>query len=158
MAAAGSIREMSSEMVDTHGNFDLFRLVSSVRIKTGICTKSHKIEYVPMHTIPVITGFAWNYRRTDRTSASISCEHCRSSRNNSHYAPRHIIYYCSFCKKPDYATEKCFHLSESHEAVLNKHQNFLYSNQKDIIISMVKEVVIIILQETITIIFQITIF
>ena len=25
--------------------------------------------------------------------ASISCEHCRSSRNNPHYAPRHIIYY-----------------------------------------------------------------
>ena len=26
--------------------------------------------------------------------ASISCEHCRSSRNNSHCAPRHVIYYC----------------------------------------------------------------
>ena len=24
---------------------------------------------------------------------SISCEHCRPSRNNPHYAPRHIIYY-----------------------------------------------------------------
>ena len=31
---AGSIREMSSEMGDNHGNFDLFRLDSSVRIKT----------------------------------------------------------------------------------------------------------------------------
>ena len=28
-------------------------------------------------------------------SASISCEHYRSSRNNPHYAPRHIIYYLS---------------------------------------------------------------
>ena len=33
---AGSIREMSSEMVDNHGNFNLFRLDSSVRIKTRI--------------------------------------------------------------------------------------------------------------------------
>ena len=33
---AGSIREMSSEMGDNHGNFDLFRLDSSVRIKTRI--------------------------------------------------------------------------------------------------------------------------
>ena len=29
----------------------------------------------------------------DYALASISCEHCRSSRNNPHYAPRHIIYY-----------------------------------------------------------------
>ena len=29
----------------------------------------------------------------DFVSASISCEHCRSSRNNPHYEPRHIIYY-----------------------------------------------------------------
>ena len=34
---AGSIREMSSEMGDNHGNFDLFRLDSSVRIKTRMC-------------------------------------------------------------------------------------------------------------------------
>ena len=68
-----------------------------------------------MHTIRVITRIAYNTRRTDRASASsrlclsyvsatpqlrldyalasISCEHCRSSRNNPHYAPRHIIYY-----------------------------------------------------------------
>ena len=56
-------------------------------------TKSHKIEYAPMHTIRVITRLAQNARRTDRVSASISCEHCLSSRNNPHYAPRHIIYY-----------------------------------------------------------------
>ena len=36
---AGSIREMSSEMGDNHGNFDLFRLDSSVRIKTRICAE-----------------------------------------------------------------------------------------------------------------------
>ena len=31
---AVSIREMSSKIGDNHGNFDLFRLDSSVRIKT----------------------------------------------------------------------------------------------------------------------------
>ena len=36
---AGSIREMSSEMGDNHVNFDLFRLYSSVRIKTRICAE-----------------------------------------------------------------------------------------------------------------------
>ena len=46
-----------------------------------------------MHTIWVITRLAKNARRTDRASVLISCEHCRSSRNNSHYAPRHVIYY-----------------------------------------------------------------
>ena len=55
---AGSIREMLSEMGDNRGSFDLFRLDSSVRIKTRICAKSHKIEYVPMHTIRVITRLA----------------------------------------------------------------------------------------------------
>ena len=34
---AGSMREMSSEMGDNRGNFDLFRLDSSVRIKTRKC-------------------------------------------------------------------------------------------------------------------------
>ena len=33
---AGSIREISSEMVNNHGNFDFFRLDSSVRIETRI--------------------------------------------------------------------------------------------------------------------------
>ena len=33
---ARSIREMSSEMDDNHGDFDLFRLDLSVRIKTRI--------------------------------------------------------------------------------------------------------------------------
>ena len=31
---AGSIREISNEMGDNHGNFDHFRLDSSLRIKT----------------------------------------------------------------------------------------------------------------------------
>ena len=30
----------------------------------------------------------------DYALASISCEHCRSSRNHPHCVPRHIIYYC----------------------------------------------------------------
>ena len=33
---ARSIREMSNEMGHNHGNFDLFRLDSSVRIKTRV--------------------------------------------------------------------------------------------------------------------------
>ena len=55
---AGSISEMSSEMGDNHGNFDLFRLDSSVRRKNRNALKSHKIEYAPMHTIRVITRLA----------------------------------------------------------------------------------------------------
>ena len=39
---AGSNREMSSEIGDNHGNFDLFRLDSSVRIKTRICAEVSK--------------------------------------------------------------------------------------------------------------------
>ena len=31
--------------------------------------------------------------------ASIFCEHCRSSRNNPHCAPRHVIYYCLVYEK-----------------------------------------------------------
>ena len=34
-----------------------------------------------------------NARRTDRASASISYEHCHSSRNNPHFSPWHVIYY-----------------------------------------------------------------
>ena len=36
---AGSFRQMSSEMGDNHGNFNLFRLDSSVRIKTCKCAE-----------------------------------------------------------------------------------------------------------------------
>ena len=36
MKMAESIREISSEMGDNHGNFDLFSLDSRVRIKTSI--------------------------------------------------------------------------------------------------------------------------
>ena len=36
---AGSIREISSEIDDNHGNFDLFRLDSSVRRKTRKCAE-----------------------------------------------------------------------------------------------------------------------
>ena len=53
----GTSREILSEMGDSHGSFDLFRLDSSVRINIVlVCApKSHKIEYVPMYTIRVIT-------------------------------------------------------------------------------------------------------
>ena len=36
---AESIREMSGEMGDNHGNSDLFRLDLSVRMKTRICAE-----------------------------------------------------------------------------------------------------------------------
>ena len=79
-------------------------LLSAVTEKRVSVPEAHKIEYAPMHTIRVITRLAQNARRIDRASASsrlcldyalasISCEHCHSSRNNPHYAPRHIIYY-----------------------------------------------------------------
>ena len=58
-----------------------------------------------MHTIQVITRLAWNDRRTGRASASISCEHCRSSRNKLHYAPRHKIYHYVTRKKSMYYTQ-----------------------------------------------------
>ena len=41
-------------------------------------------------------------------SASISCEHCRSSRNNPHYAPRHIIYYYVDKKGPKFQKSTIF--------------------------------------------------
>ena len=37
--------------------------------------------------------FGFDLLRLDYALALIFCEHCRSSRNNPHYAPRHIIYY-----------------------------------------------------------------
>ena len=46
------------------------RLDSSVRIKTRIRIEVNKTEYVPMHTIRVITRLALNAGRTDRASAS----------------------------------------------------------------------------------------
>ena len=47
-------------------------------LKLVYAPKSHKMEHV---------------LRLDYALASIPCEHYRSSRNNPHYAPRHIIYY-----------------------------------------------------------------
>ena len=58
---AESIREMSSEMGDNHGNFDLFNdqdVLEGVIFyaeKLVNAPKSHKIVYAPMHTIRVIT-------------------------------------------------------------------------------------------------------
>ena len=53
-----------------------------------------------MHTIREITrlvtmlaGLIAPRLRLGFVSASISCEHCRSSRNNPHCAPRHVRYY-----------------------------------------------------------------
>ena len=79
---AASIREMSSEMGDNHGNFYLFidqdvfegvifyygrfdwkilRTLNWIRVyaeKLVNAPESHKIVYAPMHTIQVITWLA----------------------------------------------------------------------------------------------------
>ena len=99
---AGTSRDISSAMTSAANNYNT-RLDSSVRIKTRIrsyAPKSHKIEYVPMHTIREITRLATMLARLIAprirlgfVSASISCEHCRSSHNNPHCASRHVIYY-----------------------------------------------------------------
>ena len=43
----------------------------------------------------MLTGLIAPRLHLDYALASISCEHCRPSRDNPHYAPRHIIYYYS---------------------------------------------------------------
>ena len=89
---AQTSREISSTMSSTANNYNT-RLDSSVRIKTRIRTE------VTQNRIRANAHNSGNYetrdnaRRTDRASVSISCEHCRSSRNNPHCAPRHVIYY-----------------------------------------------------------------
>ena len=64
-----------------------------------------------MHTIREITRLATMLAgliapriRLGYTLASISCEHCRSSRNNPHCAPRHVIYYCYILILGDFET------------------------------------------------------
>ena len=47
-----------------------------------------------MHTIRLGLASATSWLRVDYALASISCEHCRSSRNHPHCVLRHIIYYC----------------------------------------------------------------
>ena len=42
----------------------------------------------------MLTGLIAPWLRLGFVSPSISCEHCRSSRKNPHYAPRYIIYCC----------------------------------------------------------------
>ena len=94
-----------------------------------------------MHTIRVITRLAQNACRTDSASASsrlylifvsallqlrldyalasITCGRFCSSRNNPHYAPRHIIYY--YVPLFDFVTYfYCFILYRVGEIVLRK--------------------------------------
>ena len=68
-----------------------------------------------MNTIRVITRLATMLAgliapriRLGFVSASISCEHCRSSRNNPHCAPGYVIYYFnSWCCILDYFILNC---------------------------------------------------
>ena len=107
---AGTSRDISSVMTSAANNNNS-RLDSSVVIKIAYALESHKIEYVSMHTIREITrlapmlagliapqlrlGYASSMHRLHLhyALAPISCEHCRSSRNNPHCAPRRVIYY-----------------------------------------------------------------
>ena len=103
MEMAGTSREISSVMTSAANNYNT-RLDSNVRIKIRIRTE------VTWNRIRANAYNSGNYetcdnaRRTDRAStthrlhldyalASISCKHCRSSRNNPHWAPGHVIYY-----------------------------------------------------------------
>ena len=85
------------------------RLDSSVRIKTRIhtevtwnriCVNAHNSgsyetrlkcsqDWSRLGFVSALPQLRLHY-----ALASISCEHCRLSRNNPHYAPRHIIFYC----------------------------------------------------------------
>ena len=84
------------------------RLVSSVRIKTRMRTQvtQNRISANAYNSCDyeIRLKCAQDWSRLGFLSAlpqlrliyalaTISCEHCRSLRNNPHYAPRHIIYY-----------------------------------------------------------------
>ena len=53
--------------------------------------------------------------------ASISCEHCRSSRNNPHCAPRHVIYYCSTLLKKYHDEIGHFGAEKTTKAILSNY-------------------------------------
>ena len=121
----GNSRKISSVMTIAPQTTTILDQIRVYAEKLVFAPKSHKIEYVPMHTIREITrlatmlaglitpwlglGFVSATRRLrigytsttthlhlDYALAQISCEHCRSSRNSPHCAPRHVILYSSF--------------------------------------------------------------
>ena len=55
------------------------------RIRLGFVSALPQLRLGYASTMP--------HLRLDYALASISCEHCRSSRNHPHCVPRHIIYY-----------------------------------------------------------------
>ena len=92
---ARTSRDISSVMTSAANNYNT-RLDPSVRIKTRIRTEVTQNRISPNAHNSGNYETRDNDRRTDRASASISCEHCRTSRNNPHCAPRHVIYYLDF--------------------------------------------------------------
>ena len=58
------------------------------RLRLGLVSTSSRLCLSYVSTMP--------HLRLDYTLASISCEHCRSSRNHPHCVPRHLIYYCQY--------------------------------------------------------------
>ena len=71
-----------------------FSTCSSVIINTN--QVSHFIFYVFLYIYLICKVSALSRLRLGFALASISCEHCRSSRNNPHCAPKHVIYYYVF--------------------------------------------------------------
>ena len=61
------------------------RALASSRLCLSYVSATHRLRIGYTSTTP--------HLRLDYDLASISCEHCRSSRNNPHCAPRHVIYY-----------------------------------------------------------------
>ena len=64
--------------------------------------------------------------RLDYALVSISCEHCRSSRNNPHCAPRHVIYYYLIW----YWSSSQFYNIVDVNYIFTKLLNFIDSNKK----------------------------
>ena len=63
----------------------MFAGLIAPRLRLGCVAASSRLRIGYTPTTP--------HLRLDYALASISCEHCRSSRNNPHCAPRHVIYY-----------------------------------------------------------------
>ena len=71
------------------GEADRRSLIGFVSASSRLC-----LSYVSvMPRLRISCTSTTTYLRLNYALASISCEHCRSSRNNPHCAPGHVIYY-----------------------------------------------------------------
>ena len=72
-------------------------------------------QFTPSLTKPHELSYRSNNKNNKVTQFNVACKH-------------KIVYL--ICKKPDHATEKCFHLSKAQGIVLNEQQNLSYPNQQ----------------------------